>query len=633
MHSENNKACNCSCCEHEEEHGNFLSELAEELEKPIYIIISFIALLCTLILSLTMKDGSSGVKWYDYISLVAVVLSGFPLIYSGIYNLFVKRRIKSSLLITIAIFASIYIGEIFTAGEVALLMALGEYLEDRTVEKAKNGISRLMKLVPNDVSVLEDGKEIKKHIDEVEVGEVIKLRPGETIALDGVVVNGNSAVDQRNITGESLPIDVHKGSKVYSGSVNMQGTIDVEVTNIADNSSMQRMIALMRMTDSSKSRIENTADKWSAILVPVALLIALIVYIVTQDIVRTVSVLVVFCPCAFTLATPTCIVAAIGHAGKNGVLIKDKNAVENLAKSNLMAFDKTGTLTSGRLTVSEVVPLGSESPEEILRLAASLEYSSEHPLAKAIVMQAEKDNVQLHDVKDFKAIAGWGIEGSIDGVKYSISRTKHSAADELASEGKATMILKRGDEDIAVIALSDEIKENSASTISALKEQGVNSVLLSGDNQSACKHIAEKLNIEHYKAELMPEDKLKYIAKFRENHTVSMVGDGMNDAPALKSADVSICMADSGSDVSVEASDIVLLGDDIGKLPYIKRLCCKTLKNIKLNLSVAMIINLAAVVLSIMGLLSPVFGALMHNLGSVFVTLNAARLYRVEIEK
>lgn len=631
---DNHDHCSCSCCGHHHEKESLLSELAEELEKPVYIAISFAALLINFVLSLAIKGSHShsGIEWYDYISIVAVVLSGFPLIYSGLYNLFVKRRIKTTLLITIAIFASLYIGELFTAGEVAFLMALGEYLEDRTVEKAKKGISRLANMVPSDVSIIEGKTEHKKPIKEVQIGEIIKLRPGETVALDGVVVNGSSAIDQSNITGESLPQDVRKGDKVYSGSVNMQGTIDIEVTNVSDNSSMQRMIALMRMTDSSKSRIENTADKISSYLVPLALLIAILVFIITGDIVRTVTVLVVFCPCAFALATPTCIVAAIGNAGKKGVLIKNKNAVEGLAKSDIMAFDKTGTLTHGKLIVSEIVPLGNQAADEILRIAASLEYHSEHPLAKAVVNKANEENINLYDVENFKSIAGWGIEGNIDGKKYSICRTKHVSADKLASEGKATMILKQGDKDIAIIALSDEIKANAAKTIALLSEQGVSTALLSGDNESVCKHIANRLSISDYRSELMPEDKLKEIAKLKNNHRVVMVGDGMNDAPALKSADVSICMADSGSDVSIEACDIVLLGDDIGKLPYIKKLCVYTLSSIRINLTAAMLINFVALILSVMGLLSPVLGALIHNLGSVFVTLNAARLYRVRIE-
>lgn len=628
----------CGCCSTEESDSVF-ARLSEHLEKPIYLIVSFVALLANVLLSfiITGKGHNHGVvatlAWYDYLSIIAVVLSGFPIVYAGLYNFFIKRRIKSSLLITIAIFASVYIGELFTAGEVALLMAFGEYLENRTVRKAKQGISRLMSMVPSEVSVLDNGVEISKSISKVQIGEVVKIRPGETIALDGIVVNGSSAIDQSNITGESIPVDVHKDSRVYSGSVNTHGTIDIQVINLANNSSMQRMIKLMNMADSSKSNIENIADKWSAWLVPIALVIAVLVYIITGDIVRMVSVLVVFCPCAFALATPTCIVAAIGNASKKGVLIKNKNAVEYLAKSDLFAFDKTGTLTTGKLNVSEIVPLSDMDTHSIMQIAASLEYHSEHPLAKAIVRYAKQKDIALLDVHNFRAIAGIGIDGSIDGVLYSITKATHSVADKLASDGKATMMLSREGEELAIIALADEIKQNAPDTITRLASQGVDSILLSGDNAMACKNIATKLNIKHFKAALMPEQKLESIAELRRKHVVTMVGDGMNDAPALKSADVSVSMADSGSDISVEASDIVLLGDDVGKLPYVKRLSTITLHNIKINLTVAMGINLVAVVLSVLGLLSPVLGALVHNLGSVFVTLNATRLYGMHIDE
>lgn len=646
--------CGCGCHHHEHDHEHShehehhhahihqskLRLLAAELEKGKYVLLSFFVLLLSFGIPLlegglhqhAFGESQSllALEWHEYLSIIPILLCGIPIVYGGLYNLLAKRRIRSSLLITIAIFASIYIGQLLVAGEVAFLMALGEYLEDKTLSKAKRGIDRLMKLVPDTVKVLVDGQETEKHIADVQVGELLRIRPGEIIPLDGEVAEGSSAINQSNITGESLPVDVSTGSKVYSGSQNMQGSLLLRVMSKSDSSSMQRMISLMNMAEHSKARIEHIADRWAAALVPAALVVALLVYLLTGDIVRMVSVLVVFCPCAFALATPTCIVAAIGQASGKGVLIKNKTAIEILAKCDTMAFDKTGTLTRGRLSLSDVLPLTQVRKEEILKISRSLEHHSEHPIAKAIVSH-EKD-AERYAVEDFRALTGLGVEGRIAGKSYRIVKTAHPKAKELAKQGKATMALLEDDAEIAILALRDELKSEARATIEKLNQMGVKTVLLSGDSEEACQSIAAELSIEEYRAELLPEDKLYAIESLKQQaRAVTMIGDGMNDAPALKMADASVAMADSGSGVSVEAADIALLGDDIAKLPYVKRLAEVTIRNVKFNLSISMLINFAAVILSALGMLNPLAGALVHNVGSVLVTLNAALLYRRRI--
>lgn len=636
-------SCNsstCSCQVENKKHSK-LSKFVEELEKGKYLFLSLIFVLLSFLLPLFIEGGFHehefgesqnvfALPWYHYLAIVPIFISGLPIIYAGLRNLFVHRRIKSSLLITIALFASIGIGQLLVAAEIAFLMALGEYLEAKTVANAKQGINRLMQILPSEVSVLVGEEEQKIDIDKVKVGDLIRVRPGELIALDAQVVEGESSVQQSNITGESLPVDVTKGSMLYSGTQNLQGSLLLRVCNTSDNSSMQRMIELMNMAEHSKSKIENTADKWAAWLVPIALVVAIIVYLFTQDIVRMVSVLVVFCPCAFALATPTCVVAAIGQASGKGVLIKNKTVLEALAKCQTMAFDKTGTLTQGKLLVSDILPLAEIDEAEILKIAHSLEYYSEHPLAQAIVAHAKGQ--ERYAVEDFSASAGRGVQGRIEGGLYRIERTQHPSALAFAEQGMATMLLESEGRELAIIALQDSLKANAKDCINKLHSLGMESVLLSGDSKAAVAHMAESLNIKEYLAGLLPEEKVEAIQNLKfQGKTVAMVGDGMNDAPALKIADASIAMADSGSGVSVEAADIVLLGGDIGKLPYVKKLAEKTIWNVKFNLTLAMGINIVAVILSAAGLLNPLFGALVHNAGSVLVTLNAALLYRRKI--
>ncbi len=570
-----------------------------------------------------------------------VIISGIPMLLLAMTRLIREKWISSALLIAIAMVASLLIGEVFAAGEVAWIMALGALLEDWTVERAKKGLKNLIDLTPQ-TARLTNGDVIPA--SEVKLGDNIRILPGENIPVDGEIIKGTSSIDQSVMTGESLPIDKTLGDEVFCGTTNMFGAIDIKATSLAEDSSLQKLIDLVKAADEKKAPTQRIADKWATWLVPVALIIAIVAWLVTGNIERGVTVLVVFCPCALILATPTAIMAAIGQATKHGVLIKSGEALEKLGALNTLVFDKTGTLTYGNLVVSDVVNYGI-SEEELLSITASCESFSEHPLAKAIVNKAKNDNVSISDVNNFKMYPGLGVSCEVNSDKIyagnlkfinenSIDGDISEDLDKFKNEGKATVIVAQNNKIAGIIALSDMVREDAHQMINALHDIKTKTVLLTGDNTQAANYFASKVGIGEVHGNLLPEEKLDWIEKFQENgDNVCMVGDGVNDAPALKTANVSVAMGSMGSDVAIEAADIALLGDEISKIPYLKNLSNSTLFTIKANIVISMAINAAAIICSVLGLLNPVTGAIVHNAGSCLVVLNAALLYDRNFDK
>ncbi len=570
-----------------------------------------------------------------------VIISGIPMLLLAMTRLVREKWISSALLIAIAMIASLLIGEVFAAGEVAWIMALGALLEDWTVERAKKGLKNLIDLTPQ-TARLTNGDVIPA--SEVKLGDNLRILPGENIPVDGEIIKGTSSIDQSVMTGESLPIDKTVGDDVFCGTTNMFGAIDIKATSLSEDSSLQKLIDLVKAADEKQAPTQRIADKWATWLVPVALIIAIVAWLVTGNIERGVTVLVVFCPCALILATPTAIMAAIGQATKHGVLIKSGEALENLGALNTLVFDKTGTLTYGNLVVSDITPIGI-SEEELLSLTASCESLSEHPLAKAIVSKAENDNIQIDEVENFKMYPGLGVSCEINSntiyagnLKFlnekGINDNVDEYMDKFKNEGKATVVVAKNDKIIGVIALSDMIREDAPEMINALHDIKTKTVLLTGDNNQAANYFASKVGIGEVHGNLLPEEKLEWISKFQENgENVCMVGDGVNDAPALKTANVSVAMGSMGSDVAIEAADIALLGDEISKIPYLKNLSNSTLFTIKANIAISMTINAVAIICSVLGLLNPVTGAIVHNAGSCLVVLNAALLYDRNFDK
>ncbi len=580
--------------------------------------------------------------WLDP-SWGAVIISGLPLVYLALIRLIREKWVSSALLITIAMVASLLIGELFAAGEVAWIMALGALLEDWTVERAKKGLKNLIDLTPQTARrVSDDGSETIVPIEEVSLQDRLRILPGEVVPVDGEIVEGTSSIDQSIMTGESLPIDKSIGDDVYCGTMNMYGAIDILATSLGENSSLQKLIDLVKEADKNQAPTQRIADKWATWLVPIALAIAIAAWLITGDIVRGVTVLVVFCPCALILATPTAIMGAIGQATKHGVLIKSGEALEKLGGLNTIAFDKTGTLTYGNLAVSDVISLDDDyTSEDVLLMTASAEKRSEHPLAKAIIENVENKSIKIEEAHDFEMIPGKGIKACnsygeivcgnqkyMSELNIEESENLQSTLDTLRYEGKASIIVASNGKTTGVIGLSDMIREDAGDMIEALHKLDTETILLTGDHKETADYFASKVGIKDVRGELLPEDKLTAIKDIKKSgRQVCMIGDGVNDAPALKASDVSVAMGTMGSDVAIDAADVALLGDDIGKIPYLKRLSNSTLFTIRFNIALSMCINAVAIVCSVLGLLNPVTGAIVHNAGSCLVVLNAALLY------
>ena len=581
---------------------------------------------------------------------VTIVISGIPLLYLAIWRIIHNpgiSKISSALLICIAMFAAIAIGDLFAAGEVVFIMAIGALLEEATTDRAKKGLKNLISLAPTMGRRLENGKEEMIPAEEIRQGDVLRILPGETIPVDGTIISGESSVDQSIMTGESLPVDKGVGEEVFCGTINRFGSIDISATEVGENSSLQKLIRMVQDAENKQAPMQRIADRVASWLVPVALLIAILAYVFTENIVTAVTVLVVFCPCALVLATPTAIMAAIGQATKHGVIIESGEALEKMGKVDTIAFDKTGTLTYGRLAVSDMISFDETISEtDLLSLAASAEARSEHPLGKAIVAYARVKEVPLMESTAFKMTTGKGIFAEVDNRRLlcgnekfltengvSIDNKVESALERLRGQGKASILVAEGQKCIGVIALSDVLRPEAKDMVSRLSDMHTRTVLLTGDHQKTADYFAQQVGISEVRAELLPEEKVQSIEKLQaENHKVCMIGDGVNDAPALKKADVSVAMGNMGSDIAVDAADVALMSDDISKIPYLKRLSNATVRTIKASITLSMCINFVAIVLSLMEVLTPTTGALVHNAGSCFVVLIAALLYDRKFE-
>ena len=579
-----------------------------------------------------------------------IVISGIPLLYLAVWRIIHNpgiSKISSALLICIAMFAAIAIGDLFAAGEVVFIMAIGALLEEATTNRAKKGLKKLISLAPTKGRRLKDGKEEMIPAEEIRQGDLLRILPGETIPVDGTILSGETSVDQSIMTGESLPVDKSVGEEVFCGTINRFGSIDISATKVGENSSLQKLIRMVQDAENKQAPMQRIADRAASWLVPVALLIAVLAYVFSGNIVTAVTVLVVFCPCALVLATPTAIMAAIGQATKHGVIIKSGEALEKMGQVDTIAFDKTGTLTYGRLDVSDIISFEENISEtELLALAASAEARSEHPLGKAIVAHAAAKGVTLTEAEDFKMTAGKGILAEVSGRRLicgnekfltengaSIGQKVQAALERLRTQGKASILVADDRKCIGVIALADVLRPEAKDMVSRLADMDTRTVLLTGDHQKTADYFAKQVGISGVRAELLPEEKVQNIEKLqKENHTVCMIGDGVNDAPALKTADVSVAMGSMGSDIAVDAAEVALMSDDISKIPYLKRLSNATVRTIKASITLSMCINFVAIVLSLMEVLTPTTGALVHNAGSCFVVLIAALLYDRKFE-
>lgn len=578
------------------------------------------------------------------IACVAIILCGVPIILEAIIGLVTAFDIKADVLVSLALVASICIGEHFAAGEIAFIMQLGALLEDLTVAKARAGIEKLVHLTPQTARVLRNGTEKIIPAEQVQVQDLLRVLPGETIPVDGVITDGQTSINQAVMTGESLPVDKTVGDAVSSGTVNQFGAFEMRATKVGADSSIQRMIQLVQSADAGKAKIVGLADRWATWIVAIALTAAALTWLLSGQIIRAVTILVVFCPCALVLATPTAIMAAIGNATKHGFLVREGDALERLAGVTKIMFDKTGTLTYGTPKVIAQKSLLPEwSDTELYALCAAVEQFSEHPLGKAIVQSYQQMHGAIaQKAEQFQMWTGRGVSAQVSGVSVLAGNQKLLEEQQIfipeTAQADIQAALQKGCTVIHMVAdgkfagylvLSDTVRTESAGMIAQLKDLNVQPVLLTGDHENAAAAIASQLQITEVHANCLPEDKMRWIAdEQQKQESVCMMGDGVNDAPALKKANVGIAMGGIGSDIAVDAADIALVDDEVKELPHLLGLSKRMMVTIKCNLTFSMSLNFLAIILAMTGILNLVVGALVHNAGSVLVILNSAWLLK-----
>lgn len=600
----------------------------------ILLVISGAAVICSL---LKVQPLPFDMAW------IAIVLCGVPIILEALIGLVTRFDIKADVLVSLALIASVCIGEDFAAGEVAVIMQLGVLLEELTVARARAGIEKLVHLTPRTARILKNGTEVIAPAEQVQVGDLLRVLPGEVIPVDGVILSGQTSVNQAVMTGESLPVDKGPGDAVSSGTVNQFGGFEMRAARVGEDSSIQRMIRLVQSADAGKAKIVGLADRWATWIVVIALTAAALTWLVTGQIIRAVTILVVFCPCALVLATPTAIMAAIGNATKHGFLVRQGDALERLAGVSRITFDKTGTLTCGKPRVVRVQSMLPQlSDTDLYRLCGAAEQFSEHPLGKAAVACFREKHGDLPNAEAFQMIPGRGVSAVVD-EKHILAGNLELLREQgvlpdaeiiqeteyFLSRGCTVIYVAMDGVPAGFLALSDTLRQESAPMIRCLHDLGAEPVLLTGDRETAAAAIAQQLHIQEVHANCLPEDKLNYIKACQQEHRqVCMIGDGINDAPALKAADVGIAMGGVGSDIAVDAADIVLVDDEIRELPHLIALSKRMMQTIKLNMTFSMTLNFLAITLAVIGTLNPVVGALVHNAGSVLVITNSAFLLK-----
>lgn len=580
----------------------------------------------------------------------AILVGGYSLFKVGLVNL-TKLQFDMNTLMTIAVIGAALIGEWGEGALVVFLFAISEALEGYSMDKARNSIRSLMDIAPNTAIIRRGNNELEIDVDDIQINDIMIIKPGQKIAMDGEVVKGDSSINQAAITGESVPVHKVPGNEVFAGTINEEGSLEVRVTKRVEDTTIAKIIHLVEEAQAEKAPSQQFVDKFAKYYTPAILIISFLIVVVpplffggvwNEWIYRGLAVLVVGCPCALVISTPVAIVTAIGNAARNGVLIKGGIHLEETGRLKVVAFDKTGTLTQGTPEVTDIVPLTDMSTDEILRISASVEKLSQHPLASAIIRDAEKQNLKLVPIDDFQSITGKGAKATINNDLVHIGspnmfrelltlpKQYEHQIETLQKEGKTVMLLGIGNDVIGLIAVADQVRQSSLTIIQKLHQLGIQkTIMLTGDNQATANAIGSQLGLSEVKAELMPQDKLDTIKSLRNQYgKVAMVGDGVNDAPALASATVGIAMGGAGTDTALETADIALMADDLEKLPYTISLSRKTLNIILQNVSFALGLKLIALLLIIPGWLT-LWMAIFADMGAtVIVVLNSLRLMR-----
>ncbi|KAF0819983.1 Cadmium-transporting ATPase [Bacillus sp. ZZV12-4809] len=582
----------------------------------------------------------------------AIIIGGYTLFLKGFKNL-ARLNFDMSTLMTIAIIGAAIIGEWGEGAMVVILFAISEALERFSMEKARQSIESLMDIAPNEALIKRGNEEMRIHVDDIQVGDIMIVKPGEKLAMDGVVIKGTSSLNQAAITGESVPAVKNAGDGVYAGTLNEEGLLEVEVTKLAEDTTIAKIIHLVEEAQAEKAPSQQFVDKFARYYTPAIIVLAFLIAVIpplfggnwNEWIYQGLAALVVGCPCALVVSTPVAVVTAIGNAARNGVLIKGGIHLEETGALKSIAFDKTGTLTKGVPAVTDMITI-NENGKQLLQIAAAIEKGSQHPLASAIMKKAEETGADFTglDTEEFTSITGKGVKATINGVLYyagspNLFEELHNGMEsniqkqiaDLQTQGKTVMILGTASEILLLIAVADEIRDHSKTVISKLNDMGIKTVMLTGDNQRTALEIGKQAGVSEIKADLLPQDKLAFIKDLRASHqSVAMVGDGVNDAPALAAASVGIAMGGAGTDTALETADIALMSDDLSKLPYTIKLSQKALRIIKQNITFSLGIKAIAILLVIPGWLT-LWIAIFADMGAtLLVTLNSLRLLKIK---
>lgn len=580
----------------------------------------------------------------------AILAGGFPIARSAVFSL-KSRTIGIDLLMTVAVIGAMAIGEWMEGAAVVVLFSLGETLEALTMDRTRRSIRGLMDLAPAEAQVRRDGQIVTMAVDEIAVGDVLIVKPGEKIAMDGIVVSGQSYVNQAPITGESLPVQKEVGDAVFAGTMNEQGSLEIEVNRLHQDNTISRVIQMVEEAQAQKATSQRFVDVFAKYYTPAVMILALALVIIPVAVLglpfdkwlyMALMLLVVACPCALVISTPVSIISAIGHAAKKGILIKGGAHLEQLGSVSAIAFDKTGTLTRGIPHVSRIIPLGQHTEDEVLRIAAAIEAHSEHPIAGAIVRLADERQIDYTRADQFMSITGRGAQGVVNGTSYYAGSPRwfreqdmyedvqhEIAVSEFEQAGETVVLIGSESERIGMIAVSDELRESSRAVIADLRQAGIaRSIMLTGDNEGTARAVSSRLDRIDYRAQLLPQDKVEALRELMRDGRVAMVGDGVNDAPALAAATVGIAMGAAGSDTALETADIALMGDDLTKLPYAIRLSRRTVKIIKQNIIISLAVKALFFALIFSGH-STLWMAVLADTGtSLLVIANGMRLLR-----
>ncbi|HWQ43742.1 MAG TPA: cation-translocating P-type ATPase [Desulfosporosinus sp.] len=574
------------------------------------------------------------------LAVIPLILGGGFITWSTLVTMIETRKITAGLLIVFALIGTTYVSEYLAGAIVAFMMVAGEFLEDITLDRTRNAVRELVQLSPDTAWVNRKGDYISIPVQDVSVGEKVLVKPGERISVDGTILSGQAVINEASITGESLPVEKTIGAKVFAGTINQSGALELQTEKTGNQTTLGKIIRVVYEAQESKGSTQRTADQFAKYFTPVILGICALVWMFSQDLMRVMSVLVIACPCALVLATPTAVVASIGNAAKRGALIKGGITLETAGKVTTICLDKTGTLTLGRPQVVEIQPFASHSQEEVLSIAALAEKRSEHPLAGAIMKEAKRRKLSIPDPQEFTSIFGCGVHCLYEGTTIEVSNRRmlerlpdsevgRKFLDAQEEMGRTALLVLKNGEVIGGISIADTLREQALRAIEEMKKSGIKRIImLTGDNEKTARSISQQVGITEYKANLFPEEKLEFIRSLqKEGEVVAMVGDGINDAPALTLSDVGIAMGAAGTDVAIESADMALMADDLRMVPFTLGLSRKALKIIKQNIWVfAVCVNIVGITLATSGFLSPIAAAVVHNLASFFVVLNSARM-------